>query len=250
MRYLDCDSEPVRGEEIADQDAFGRLYINEQDQLHYYYGINVPLGGSQDYTPVRAARKMDLDHEAEIFIRLSRGILHLDYGFRSAAYEQMSFKALDSLRVIWPNANNLARYGVLTVEPEQEDEDLSRELFGLSYRELGHFLKDFATLAQFYHPYTGKPKVSCSIKMSHRCDISQAWIPQRFPYVASDEANYFGAHVSLSGFYYFIVYLCHPGESNETYRRLVEGGISRHLLDRIREIPHAVQFDPLVKPSR
>ncbi|MFB5677359.1 hypothetical protein ACE3NQ_20555 [Paenibacillus terreus] len=83
----------------------------------------------------------------------------------------------------------------------EENKELSRACFGLSYSELEYLVKLYAERIGINNSYFQYPRITRSLKSDNFCDITGLWIPAGFPYISFSESGYDFAHVSLFGFY-------------------------------------------------
>ena len=83
----------------------------------------------------------------------------------------------------------------------EENENLTRACFGLTYAELEYIVKVYAERLGISNAYGQYPRITRSIKRDNYCEITGLWIPAGFPYIAFNGNSSDYAHVSLYGFY-------------------------------------------------
>ena len=118
----------------------------------------------------------------------------------------------------------------------EEDEDLTRSVFGLTYGELetllGAYAKTMGTCGKFYT----YPKLTRSINNANFCDITEQWIPKTFPYIAFHDSGCDFSHVSLYGFYRHIQLLTGRKMNSLISRALLKSGIEENVLENVFHI--------------
>ena len=130
-------------------------------------------------------------------------------------------------------------YGVRMSGGYEEDEAMTRELFGATCDELTTFLPAFASATDEAPCQHSKyPRITFSRTRNNDCDLTRALIPKEFPFIALDETTVFKGHVSLGGFYRLLAFLCTgwgggAHKSNMTYRSLIDCGADKEVLDRL-----------------
>lgn len=83
----------------------------------------------------------------------------------------------------------------------EENEELSRACFGLTYSELEYLVRVYSERLGICNAYTQFPRITRSMNKHNFCDITGVWIPPKFPYIAFNKSKYAFSHVSLYGFY-------------------------------------------------
>lgn len=126
-------------------------------------------------------------------------------------YNDYNFKQLSNYFIKLPYPGD-CYYGILKAnipgcsDAFNENEELTRECFGPTYDELKQFTDAYAKIVGVYGPYLHFPKITRSIKSDNFCDITGAWIPAGYSYVAFSESGYAFSHVSLYGFIGMLVH--------------------------------------------
>jgi hypothetical protein len=84
-------------------------------------------------------------------------------------------------------------------------------------------------------------RITVSQTQSKYCDLSGHWIPQDFPFISFGDSKDFGGHISLSGFYRQLEFLCRYRirqdriEGELIFKMLVDRGIRPELIVRLCE---------------
>ena len=115
----------------------------------------------------------------------------------------------------------------------EEDEELTRKVFGLTYYEITELLEAYAKMMGTDHDYLTYPKLTRSIKNTNFCDITECWIPETFPYIAFNESMYDFSHVSLFGFYRHIQLLTGYKLNSLISRVLIKEGLDEEILKKV-----------------
>jgi hypothetical protein len=90
---------------------------------------------------------------------------------------------------------------------------LTRQLFGATFEELDAFLQIFQSAVrrpvdpQLY-VFQKRPRITFSGSRDNFCDLTMAYIPKGFPYIAFADSGFFGGHISLHGFYCLLALIC------------------------------------------
>lgn len=87
------------------------------------------------------------------------------------------------------------------------------------------------TVGRLLHPALRLPRLTFSKTRGNHCDLSGCLIPQNFPYVAFNDAQYDWGHVSLYGLYRLLSFTC-PSSESPTATTLENAGVSVELLRR------------------
>ena len=214
VNLWDCRDHPVI-------DAFGNVY--------YFLG---QLKESENEYKVEILRNCDIGSSK--LIRVLNGRLLRLENTTFWNNTNIEVKVLVDYRVILPDRGASKLYGVIK-DNLNIDRDLTRSIFGLTQEELNNFLVIFSTRFQAFSEFTHKPCTTSSRQNDNVCDLSRRWIPVGFPYIAFVESIYWGAHISLAGFYAFVSLLCLDLHGNRSRQILSTDGINNALLDLILE---------------
>ncbi len=125
---------------------------------------------------------------------------------KSIFYSERKYKQLSSYIVRMPVANTCYFAIEKRIETNnswyfEENEELSRSCFGLTYRELEYLVRVYAETFGKYNSYVQYPRITRSMNKDNFCDITGIWIPPKFPYITFASSEYSFSHVSLYGFY-------------------------------------------------
>ncbi|WP_088832095.1 hypothetical protein [Paenibacillus tyrfis] len=243
--YQTIDSPEEQGKNIKIPKTWTEaIYLSQRGELFCYTGI---YGRDKDkvlfqswpyYLEGKHSTKCD---------RLMRGLFRVKNGCILVSrfvdhedHNDVSYKQLSNYIMRLPRVNS-SFFGIeKRVEDErswyfEEDENLSRACFGLSYSELDHFVKLYAEKLGTYNEYVQYPRITRSLKKDNFCNLTGLWIPAGFPYVNMNASGYDFEHVSLFGFYRYVSAFVTMG--NRTISRLLGNDVlTAEIIDRINYI--------------
>lgn len=231
------DIAPIKGENITIEDCGFELFISETDSVFYYPGMCLydedRRGKPSFMHPYYMRGKHSTDEivtkEVKGFYRIIDGCIVLDRFVDDRYYGDMLYKRLHcGVRFACPASCD---YGVLV--NHEEDEELTRKVFGLTYYEITELLEAYAKMMGTDHDYLTYPKLTRSIKNTNFCDITECWIPDTFPYIAFNESMYDFSHVSLFGFYRHIQLLTGYKLNSRISRVLIKEGLDEEILKKV-----------------
>lgn len=89
-------------------------------------------------------------------------------------------------------------FGVTQRVSGEEEPTLIRAIFGATFSDLSKLITVFAQVVDDPGQRWAKfPRITFSKQRDNTCDLTDALIPQWFPYLAFTESAYFKVHVSL-----------------------------------------------------
>ena len=156
--------------------------------------------------------------------------------------DNLKLKKLENYRVILPDGGTNINFGVNYINKNNDsylpelNMQLTRELFGVSYKELNKLIIVLYKMLFPYNEYLSLPRITRSNKKSNSCDLTGYWIPKNFPYIAFEQSSYLFGHISLLGFYTLLSFLIKDGKRSNLFKLLRDNEISDELLIMIREI--------------
>lgn len=124
-------------------------------------------------------------------------------------------------------------FGICTPKTHRENSAATRQAFGLTYEELCGILDVYGKLFGLGNIYQRFPRITRSTQRSNCCDLSNAWIPRNFPYIAFDESDRPFSHVSLGAFYEHMRLLLLHGSRSAVWKAMVKLGTKEELLEHI-----------------
>lgn len=196
------------------------------------------------YSPLVALRDAR-GREARRFVELRHGALTMSRFLGSETY----YRVLEDRYLLLPAATN-SYFGVLATGTHDEDMDLTRSLFGGTYKEieavaiaLGHIT------GRLYHETVRLPRLTFSKSRSNSCELTGCLIPKNFPYLAFEDSQYEWGHVSLFGFYRLLSFLCSRTRNNAVANALIEKGIPAETLSRFTG-GTSLYSNPILYPDR
>jgi hypothetical protein len=208
VNLWDCRDHPII-------DALGNVY--------YFLG---QLKESENEYKVEILRNCDIGSSKLIRV-LNGHLVRLDKT-KFLNNTNIEVKVLVDYRVILPDGGASHSYGVIK-DNLNIDRDLTRSIFGLTQEELDNFLFIFSTRFQAFLEFFHKPCTTSSRQNDNVCELSRRWIPVGFPYIVFVESLYWGAHISLAGFYAFVSLLCLNIHGNRSRKILSEVGMEEVL---------------------
>lgn len=219
--YRKLDTIERIGKDIVIPDSFyDAIYLSERGDLFCYTGIHSKDKDSFfDGWPYYLVGKHSKDCKKHIngFFRIKNGCILLSEFVDHEFYNKKKYKSLSKYAVHLPVANS-CYFGIQKrIETKnswyfEENEELTRACFGLTFNELSYLTKFYAEKFGTYNDYVQFPRITRSMKNDNFCDITGIWIPPKFPYIAFSDSGYDFSHVSLFGFYRHIGALLSIGQ--------------------------------------
>jgi len=197
--------------------------------------------------PVDAARTREASRNIKRFLALNRGTIFLS----SFLPENRPFRTVEDRFVKLPSGSN-SEYGVFLYETGELDPELTRELFGATFDELEEFVCVFQSVAHYpAESHSERARITFSKSSENICDLTKAYIPRGFPYIAFKDSRFCGAHISLCGFYRLLALICECRVKNDNglFNRLVEGGARPELIVQLRKAAFANDSDYMLDPN-
>lgn len=242
-------AEPIMGKAVTIGKVFPELFISETDNIFCYAGICLSNDNSHReklftqpyYMQGKHSTDKEIAKEIKGFYRIKNGRISLDDYIDNGYYANHLYKKINcGIKLPY-----LGNYYAILVNHE-EDEKLTKEVFGLTHNEMIPLLEAYATIMGTKREYDIYPKLTKSPKAVNYCDISAAWIPEGFPYVAFEKSGYDFSHVSLWGFYRHIqLLMCHSIDSFFS-KALIEFGANKEALMRISNMKFLNPYKPQV----
>ena len=191
------------GSEVLIPDFLPAIYVSDSDEVFCYTGIfinDIEPRENSIYAPpcnMRGKHSTDKRYAARIkgFLRIVNGCIILD-NYIDNQFKEKKYKLINAYVRLPDSADTY--FGI---EASNEEDALTRAIFGLTYVELTSVLEGYAKLLGIHNMYVQFPKLTRSAQSENFCDITELWIPKHFPYITFDKNNYDFAHVSLWGFY-------------------------------------------------
>lgn len=200
------------------------------------------LEGRKLFT-ISAAARCGVKPTERKFVRVEQGGLRLDRLVDIPTQYRIRDEYLVNLPV---GSSNY--FGVTHRISGEEEPVLTRAIFGATFRDLTKLITIFAQVVDGPGSrWTKYPCITFSKQRDNICDLTDAFIPQWFPYIAFTESAYFKGHVSLYGFYRQLVFLCDRSKrvgtmaGNQFYHELVAGGVEAEALDAILDASPVMQ---------
>lgn len=208
--YQQLDSIEQSGKDIVIPSfPYDAIYLSEHGELFCYVGVySKDKDNIFERWPHFLVGKHSKDCNKYIngFFRIKDGCILLSEFIDHEFYNDKKYKSLNKYVVHLPVANS-CYFGVQKrIETNnswcfEENEELTRACFGLTFDELSYLTKFYAENFGIYNDYIQFPRLTRSMKNDNFCDITEIWIPPKFPYIAFGDSGYDFSHVSLFGFY-------------------------------------------------
>ena len=242
--------EPVKGTDITIGNHFPEVFVSETDEVFCYLGICLN-DESRKYTfmhPYYMQRKHSTDKkiakEIRGFYRLAEGCIIMDQYVDSGFRGDRLYKRLDvGIRFPYPDTY----YAVLV--DQKEDIELTRTIFGLTCDELETVLEAYSKIVGSYSEYITYPKLTRSMKSMNYCDMTEVWIPEKFPYIAFSESGYEFSHISLWGFYRHVQLFTGNQLRSAISRIFLRTGVSEEVLNKLFEIGRRICLETKVSKA-
>lgn len=233
------DAEAIKGRDITMEKYSPGIFVSSHDEVFCYTGVRLVDDDTKEsqcfYFPnyMRGKQSTDPSISDEItgFYRVMDGCIVIDNFVNKGIYERCLFKKTEGI-VRYPSSN---RYYSVIVNGE-EDDSLTRAVFGFTYDELTSLLEAYAKVMGTHHEWFSYPRITKSGKYEHYCDLSNMWIPESFPHIAFNEGGYYFSHVSLWGFYCHLQILTDFRENSVFSRALLKYGLEPEILNRLFEL--------------
>ncbi len=185
------------------------LYLSERGEFFAFVGIyckdakQILLESWPYYLAGKHTK--NLGKYIKGLFRIKFGCILISAFLDHEIYYDKNFKQLPDDYFIKMTVVNDCYFGVVVREENEsiENEELTRQCFGLTYSQLSYFLEKYAEKLGVKNQYLQYPRITRSINRDNFCDITGLWIPPSFPYIAFNDGYDF-SHVSLFGFYRFI----------------------------------------------
>lgn len=235
------DVEPVKGKDITISDHFPALYVSDTDEVFCYLGVCLNDESKRFvfmhpyYMQGKHSTDKKLAKEIRGFYRLTEGCIILDEYVDNRFWGDRTYKKVD-VGIRFPSPDTY--YAVLL--DRNEDKELTRAVFGLTYDEMESAVEAYARIVGTYSEYVTYPKLTRSIRSANFCDMTDVWIPEKFPYIAFNESGYEFSHISLWGFYRYVQLFTGCKLSSTVSQCFLKLGVSEDILKRLFDIGRTI----------
>lgn len=246
------DAPVLRGKDITIGNRFPEIFISEMDDVICYLGVclttderpDKSVGACPYYMHGKHSTDKTIADKIRGFYRLEEGCIilenYVDNKLIDANYKRIGAE----IRLPYPDTY----YGVLR-SYDDEDEDLTRAVFGLTCSDLKAILEAYAKTLGTYSPYLVYPKLTRSGQKSNFCEMTDLWIPRTFPYIAFNDSGYEFSHVSLWGFIRHIQ-LLRGGRQNSAIEKVFENaGLDKAVMTQLFAIGRSIYYQTKVTES-
>ena len=225
------------------------LFVSDRGEVLCYTGIylkdsqrNKSIFMQPYYMHGKHSFDKTIAKEINSFYRIENGCIVLD-DYVDTKYGERSYKKV-KIGIRFPAVDTY--YGVMS--DCQEDEMLTRAVFGLTYREIQQLLEAYAKVFGVYNIYMQYPRLTRS-KGANYCELTGVLIPEKFPYITFDENAYDFSHVSLWGFYRHLQLLTRKEIDSPVSKMLLQQGVDEELLNRIFDVGLSYFYQEVVNRS-
>lgn len=214
------------------------FFVSETDEIFCFAGIMLRddklfpehLNTWPYYMNGKHSTDLAAQKQISGFKRISDGRITLER-YVDEWLENTMYKQIDAY-VRLPSADTY--YAVYM--GHKENEALTRAVFGLTYDEMSQLLECYAQTVGIYSEYIHYPRLTRSVRSVNFCDITESWIPAKFPYVTFAESGYEFSHVSLWGFYRHVQLLTKNSMKSVFAQVLLNEGIAPNILENLFKI--------------
>ncbi|GIP34242.1 hypothetical protein [Paenibacillus sp. J2TS4] len=254
--YETIDSPEEQGENIVLPNSSSEaIYLSHGGELFCYSGIycrdkNQVSFQSWPYY-LRGRHTANCRKQMKGLFRVKNGCILLTGFVDHEYYSNSKYKQLKNYIMRLPGVNN-SYFGIeKRIETGsswyfEENKELSRASFGLSYSELECLVELYAKRLGINNSYFQYPRITRSLNNENFCDITGLWIPAGFPYIAFYESGYDFSHVSLFGFYRHIGAMLSMGKSTVASQIFKYETISNDMIQLIKHIDYYFPFEIVV----
>lgn len=222
------------------------IFVSEHDDVYCYPGV-LEQGDRYRETVYSWPAYLDGRHSTEKavqkwirgFIRIKNGCIFLDSYIDDNDWK---YKKVDG-GVRFPNQSD-GYYGVIV--NREENEPLTRAVFGFTYKEITALLESYARAFGWREGYKQYPRLTRSARRGNFCDLTGVWIPECFPYVTFEWGDYLFSHVSLFGFYRLVQLLTLFDSHSVFSQVLLKNGLEPELLKRLFDVRDGVRVENLI----
>lgn len=254
--YHMIDSPEMQGNSITIPEASSNaIYLSRGGELFCYTGIYRRESDEVSFHswPYYLQGKHTANCEKYIkgLFRVKNGCILLTGFVDHEFYNNKIYKHLENYIMRLPSVNN-TYFGIeKRIETGnswrfEENEELSRACFGLSYFELSYLVQMYAERLGIKNSFSQYPRITRSLKNDHYCEITGAWIPTGFPYITFNGNGYTFSHVSLFGFYRHVSALLSMGTNIFAAKESQQEQLSNEILNRVIEIDDYFPFEIIV----
>ena len=237
--YEKINEEEILCKNLKLPKCFPEIYIDEYDNVFCYIGVVDKDRISLNSSPYYLQEKKSSEAKKYIrgYFKIQNGEIVIDNKFideKNSFNDDAKCKII-SANVHFPTPNDMSFAIYCNKYPELDDE-ITRKVFGLTYKETKELLIHFNDIFQisktnsFYNKY---PSITRSISSDNFCDISDLWIPKGYPYISFNESDYIYSHVSLYSFYNTIKFITNYSLESPISKKLLELGLNKNILENL-----------------
>jgi len=240
--YDTIDEPEIVMKDITLPKNFPAIYIDENDNIYCYHSIIEKdrfLLGSQPYW-LKGEQPSKIKDQIKGYFVIQNGTIFSNERFidEEDYFDSKRKCKLLLASVHLPDVSDTSysiccnsKYGAI-------EDDLTRKIFVLTYDELKELLEAYNKTLKcipnsMYRKY---PSITRTMTSDNFCEISDTWIPPKFPYITFAESGYCFSHISLYGFYEHIKFLTMRDTDSYISQLLIENGLNKDILERLFNI--------------
>lgn len=218
-------------------DRFPKVYESENRGIIVYLGAisrssaEMFIGGCPFWLKGKHSTDEEANEAIQGFYRLEDGVIFQDSFLDKNTH--FPFEVSETNEYVDLPTSSSSYFGICASKTHRENKTATRQAFGLTYEELCGILDIYGKFFGLGNNYQRFPRITRSTQRSNCCDLSNAWIPRNFPYIAFDESNCPFSHVSLGAFYEHMRLLLLHGSRSAVWKAMVKLGAKEELLERI-----------------
>lgn len=238
--YKELETEEFLGKDSVIPDfGHSHLYLSERGDFFCFTGICLDGKENQVFNcwPYYFVKKKPATLKSvRSFFQVKNGCILASSFLDSNLYNNLKFKRIPEYIFRLPTVNTYyfgieKKVSKNNYEYFEENEELTRLCFGLTYSELEFVLEKYAKFLGLKNDYIQYPKLTRSLRGMNFCDLTGNWIPEGFPYITYGNENAF-SHVSLHGFYKYFSMLFATKNNPKLYSFMINE-IGKELINRI-----------------
>ncbi len=237
--YNKIEEPEILMKEVIIPENFPAIYIDENDNLYCYHSVidkDRFVFGSQPYW-LKGKRPSEIKDKIKGYFVIQNGAIFMSNRFID---EEDPFNSNRKCKLIeayisFPDASDMSFHVCCASKYADIEAELTCKIFGLDYNELNELLeiynKTFKCVPNtIFNRY---PSITRSTTADNFCEISETWIPAKFPYIAFAESNYYFSHISIYGFYEYIKFITMGNINSYVSQTLVKNGLKKEILEKV-----------------
>lgn len=230
----------IPADEVVLPPFFPKVFESNEGELFVYLGaiLNNGMRMGLNCSPYWAYKKHSTDELVQEgilgFYRLKSGVIFKDEFIDGETH--LPFEVAEKNEYVDLPKGPSTYFGIHAYETHEENSEDTRKAFGLTYDELSDVLRAYGCIFELGDAYSPQPRITRSNQRNNCCDLSYAWIPAGFPYIAFDTNEYPFSHVSLGAFYGHLRLLLLHDQRSKIWQNMIALGVAKDILAQITEM--------------